>query len=78
MAKSIGGLLPFRLPEVILYPSSFSGGEPMAAHTYAEPVLDRSKPTPSVQTVGREEIETIADQLISENLEAFRKLAMPE
>lgn len=50
----------------------------MAAHTYAEPVLDGSKLTPSVQTVGREEIETIADQLISENLEAFRKLAMPE
>ena len=50
----------------------------MAAHTYAESVLDRSKPTPSVQTAGREEIEAVADQLISENLEAFRELAMPE
>ena len=55
-----------------------TGGAPPPCRGGYGPLLDRSKPTPSVQTVGREEIETIADQLISENLEAFRKLAMPE
>ena len=54
----------------------------MATHTNIKPegfnLLDMPKPPPSFQTASREEIEGIADQLISDNLEAFRELDIYE